>query len=186
MGCASSYRPIITDKFTYPKITTSAGLEVAHQYNVLKEAGNRKYAKKELRRNIRVVAVAITNKTDSVIIVKDDLDFYASNRKIFLLTPEETKHSIRQVSGLYLFWGLFVVTLTKCDDNSNDCSRIPLPVGLLIGLINMGVASNANNGLLEDLVRHDLMRKKIQPGETVEGLIGISTDTNEPLMVRFK
>jgi hypothetical protein len=165
-------------------VADTDGLEVNYKYGILREMGNKKYAKKESRRNIRVVALEVTNLTDAPINFKDDVEIFSGDRQILLMEPEQIKHGIRQVAPLYLLWSLFWLTITKCENN--DCSVIPLPVGVVIGLTNMSMASGANRNLLYDLKRFDLQKKTIEPGETVFGLIGIEANSNEALEIRFK
>jgi hypothetical protein len=104
------------------------------------------------------------------------------DRLVLPMEPKQVSQQLKQPAPLYLLWGLLWVTITKCE--GEDCSVTPLPVGLAIGLINVGVASSANKKFLAELDATNILDKTIQPGETVYGLIGISSDITAPLTLK--
>jgi hypothetical protein len=156
-----------------------------YKYDILREAGNKKYPKKELKKNIRLLAVEVTNNSDRPINFKEDIEIYSGNRKIIPLDPAYAKKELKQIAPLYLLWSLLWVTINKCDEYG-DCTSTPLPVGAVIGLINMGVAAGANKNLGADLVRYNLLDKTIDPGQTVNGIISIAIESGQPLEIRLK
>jgi hypothetical protein len=184
VSCASSYKPIIPDRLSFPSSTEAAGVKMSYHYNVLDFTRNKRYAKKEPIKGVRVLAVELTNETGKPLIFNEDIQLYAGDTRAELLPPDVIKKELRQQGGWYMFWSLLWVVITKCDDG--DCSVVPLPIGALIGVINLGKANGANNGLLMQLSRHDLRNKIIPPGETVYGLVGIRTLRQDPLSVKLK
>jgi hypothetical protein len=129
-------------RIAYPEITAAPGVEMQYKYDVLKQAGNRKYARKADNKNIRLVAIEFTNLTDQEIDFGKDVEILAGNVAIIPLHPDVVKREVKQMSGLYMLWSLFWVTITKCE--GDDCSVTPIPVGLLIGIANTAGASGAN------------------------------------------
>ena len=184
-ACASSYRPVRVTNLAYPSVTSSQGVEMHYKYDILHEAGNKKYPKKELKKNIRLLAVELTNNTDRAINLKNDIEIYSGTRKIIPLEPAYAKRELKQIAPLYLLWGLLWVTINKCDDYG-ECTSTPLPVGVAIGLLNMGIAAGANKNLGADLIRYNLLDKTIAPGETVNGVISIAIESGQPLEIRLK
>lgn len=155
-----------------------------YKYDILREAGNNKYAKKELSKNIRLVAVELTNRSDRAISFREDIEIYSGARKIMPLDPLYAKKELKQIAPLYMLWSLLWVVITKCDND--DCSSIPIPVGAAIGIINTVKASGANKNLLEDLMRYNMLNKTIEPGETVRGIISIAVESGQPLEIRMR
>lgn len=130
------------------------------------------------------MSAAFTNETDRVIHFGEDVAIYFGDNLITALRPEEVHREVRQISGLYMLWGLFWITISNCENS--DCKVIPLPVGLLIGLANMTAAKRANNYFIDDLTRQSLMNKTVAPGETVYGILPIRAEGGEDLRVRWK
>jgi hypothetical protein len=76
------------------------------------------------------------------------------------------------------------VVFSKCDSDG-DCSSTPIPVGLLIGIGNTAAASSANKKFKMELTATDLLSKSIAPGETVQGLIGISSEISGSISLKI-
>jgi hypothetical protein len=171
-------------RLTYQDVVTSDGMELEYKYSVLRQAGNKKYARKADDKNIKIVGIKFTNLTDADIHFGNDLDVYADDQKITPLSPDVVKKEVKQVSGLYMLWSLFWITFTKCEND--DCSITPIPIGLLIGIGNTAGASGANKSFNRELEYHNMMNKTVKPGQTVKGLLIVRSDTEAPLSVRFK
>ena len=115
---------------------------------------------------------------------KDDIEIYSGGRKIIPLEPAYAKKELKQIAPLHLLWSLLWVTINNCDDYG-DCTSTPLPVGAVIGVINMGIAAGANKNLGNELVRYNLLDKTIEPGQTVNGIISIAIESGQPLEIRL-
>lgn len=74
-GCASSYRPIRPSTLNYTAPVFGNGIGLSYKYDVLKERRNKKYAAKEADHGLKLIAVKLTNNTDTVINVGRDLIF---------------------------------------------------------------------------------------------------------------
>lgn len=184
-GCAGTYRPVRVNNLANSSVTEDQGIAMQYKYDVLREAGNKKYAKKELKKNIRLVAVELTNNSDRPVNFKEDIEIYSGNRMIIPLEPAYAKKELKQIAPLYLLWSLLWVTINKCDDQG-DCSSTPIPVGAAIGVINTAIAAGANKNLGEELIRYNLLDKVIEPGQTVSGIISIAIESGQPLELRIK
>src|SRR5438128_1800207 len=84
-SCASSYKAIKPANFNYQISTTHESVDFLYKYNVLSERGNRKYSKKESRKNIIVVAVKIVNNADKSFVFGDDMKVYSNGNAIPIL-----------------------------------------------------------------------------------------------------
>jgi hypothetical protein len=186
-GCAANYKPILPRQVDYSSSAEDSDVEMQYKYNVLKAAGNKKYARKADDKNIQIVAAEIYNNTDRTLNLGDDIAVYSGNKELMkelmVMTPEDVKKEVRQISGLYMLWGLFWINLSNCD--GSECGFAPLPIGLLIGLVNMGGAKKSNNRFVEDLTRHGLKGKTLEPGETAHVLLPLKIDVGERLDIRI-
>lgn len=183
-GCASSYRQINPLRVVYQDSVVSYGGVLEYKYDVLRKAGNKKYARKADDKRIKIIGVKFTNLTDEPINFGKDVEILADGQKITPLSPDVVKREVKQVSGLYMLWGLFWVTISKCEND--DCSVTPIPVGMLIGIGNTLGASGANKNFNRELEYHNLMNKVVDPGKTIKGLLILRTDDEKTLEVRLK
>lgn len=184
MGCASSYRQINPYRIVYQDSVASYGAALEYKYDVLRKAGNKKYARKADDKGIKIVAIQFTNLTDEEINFGKDVEILADGEKITPLSPEVVRREVKQVSGLYMLWSLLWVTISKCEND--DCSVTPIPVGLLIGIGNTIGASGANKNFNRELEYHNLMNKIVEPGASVKGLLILRTEGEQSLEVRLK
>lgn len=182
-SCAKHYRAIAPQALTYSDVQSGDDIRYAWRYNVLAESGNKKYARKETKQAIQVLAVQISNTSAEEITVREHARFYIDDRLVLPMEPLQVQQQIRQLGGLYMLWSLFWVYIITCD--SFDCSTIPLPVGVVIGIGNMAKAQRANKDFLHELTFNNILDKRIGPGETVTGLIGISSSSMKPIEIRI-
>ncbi|HMG92839.1 MAG TPA: hypothetical protein VK589_22435 [Chryseolinea sp.] len=183
-SCARSYRPVLVGNLNYESSANWENVEMRYKYDVLRQSGNKKYAKKEIAKNIRVIAVQFTNMSDRPVNFSEDVVIYSGSRIIIPLPPELAKKGLKQIAPLHLLWCLLWVNISTCD--GYDCSSTLLPVGPAIGLFNMLKASGANKNLLAELTRYNMLNKTIDPGETLNGLITIAAESGQALQIRLK
>ncbi|MEQ9264849.1 MAG: hypothetical protein RLN81_06480 [Balneolaceae bacterium] len=183
-SCASSYKSINPERVQYGTRIMESGIEFSYKYNVLKESGNKKYAKKEDKKNLQLVAVRVTNRSDSQIIFEEDVTLYAGGRMLRPIDPDIIKSQLKQNAPLYLLYSLLWLQISSCEDN--ECDTTNLPIGVPIALGNMAVAGSANGKLLEELNEYDILDRPINPGETVYGIIGIKDTGYNPLTIQIR
>lgn len=190
-ACAASYKPIKPPTVSYNSHDLQDGVEFSYKYDVLRESGNNKYAKKETKKGIKLVAVKITNNTVSELIIGRDIAFYSGQSQIFPMEPLVIKQSIKQIVPGYLFYLLLTpvnLTVTKTSSNGhNDTEMYPVGLGLgpAITFGNMLVAGSANKNMLNELMEFNILNRDIQPGETVYGIIGIRDMGYVPLTIKM-
>lgn len=176
-NCASYYRVVNPDKINFPPASnTVERIDLTYRYDVLKDAGNKKYVNSEHNKNVRIIAVKLTNNTDTTINISNDITFFCGSTKVRLLSPLETKTKIQQSWYAY---GLYVV----------PCLITLAPLDIIvfggIGVGNMIVAGNANKKLLSELIMYDITNKELKKGESTVGLIGIETTYSDPITVKL-
>jgi len=186
-SCAMYYRPIAPERLNYNIRDKYDDIEISYRYDVLKERGNKKMAKKELNGDVKIIALKITNNSDSVIKIGEDAEFYSGITPIYPLDPNVIKNNVKQSVFGYSFYFLGVLGGTTFSVNGNVVSQFPYNKILFsaIAIGNMLVANKANNDLLKELVTYDIMYKEIKPGETVYGIIGIKDRSFIPITLKM-
>ncbi|MFO7657295.1 MAG: hypothetical protein R6W78_09525 [Bacteroidales bacterium] len=189
-GCAATYKPINPPRLNYTSHDLQDGIGLSYKHDVLRENGNNKYAKKEYKRGIKLIAIKITNYTDSVINIGKDAAFFSGQSQIFPMEPIVIKESIKQIVPGYLPYLIFTFTnLYVTKGTYNGVSTQTYPIGIVLGpaitIGNMAVAGTANKNLLDELYKYNILNRDIQKGETVYGIIGIGDVGYRPISVKM-
>jgi hypothetical protein len=185
-GCAMFYRPISPDKINYNILEKQNGVEFSYHYDILKNRGNKKMAKKEMYSGLKIVAVKITNNTDSSICIGSNYAFFTGTNIVTPLPPVIIKNAVKQSVIGYLPYFIGALGNSNVTYNGRVVSTFNFGIILwpAIAIGNMVTASTANANLLKELYKYDLTGKKINPGETVFGIIGIQDSGFIPLTFR--
>ena len=184
-SCASSYKQIIPSYVNYNNDVTENGIEMAFKYDVLKETGNKKYAKKEFKNDISLVVLKITNHTDSEIIFGQNVALFSDNKIIDPVAPSVVRKTLQQSVFSYLPY--LLLTPLRFEFQVNQVSG-RFNFGFLLGLGltggNILVANSANKGFQRNIDAYDLRNKIIPAGETVYGIVGIRGRGFAPLSIK--
>lgn len=186
-GCASGYRSIRPNSTFYQDSDNYSGLEFSYRMGVLSEHRNKKYAKREDKKGIRVVAVKLVNNTNRPLVVGEDFRFYTGNSELVLIDPSIVHAELKQGVPIYLLYLLMSpIQLYTSDEQGNVRST---PIGLFLGpgiaFGNMLGAGAANQSFLRELLQFSVINKTIEPGNTLFGLIGIRDNGYNPIRLRF-
>jgi hypothetical protein len=186
-SCASGYKIIKPTTLNYISNNTSNGVTLEYKYDLL----SKKYAKKESKKGLRLVAVKIKNNTEKDLVFGRDIKLsFENGNELYLLENEKTFKSLKQSPASYLFYLLlspinFYTTKTNSYGVAEQTSSTP--VGLLIGpglaAGNMIAASNANKKFKTELNDYNINGKVIKKGETSFGLISFQSDNYEAIEV---
>jgi hypothetical protein len=187
-GCASSYRSIRPTGSYFPLSNEYSGLGFSYKMGVLAEHRNRKYAKREDKKAIRVVAVRIVNNTDKPMTVGQDFRFYSGNSELVLLDPYLVHRELKQGVPIYLLYLLLSpLQVYTWDGYGNTVESTP--VGLVLGpgiaFGNMIGAGAANQHFLRDLTEYNMINKTIEPGKPTFGLIAIRDNGYNAINIGF-
>jgi hypothetical protein len=186
-GCAASYKPIQPENLVFSSTENSAGVKFGYRYEVLSFRGNRKSAKKESKKHIRVVALKIENNSTKTLKLGENLNLYSGDNNIYPMQPETVFTQLRQTVPVYLLYALVVLNKTECDGMTGNCNTsLIFPIGVPIALANMIVAGSANKHFLTELNQYNIVNKEIAPGAVVYALIGIPDTGFQPLKVEIK
>lgn len=189
-SCASGYKTIEPAGLTYNSVKTEKDVTLEYKYGLLEK----KYAKKEQKNDVRLVAVKITNNSERDLVFGQDVKLsYESGNNLLLLEREKIFKELKQNPATYLFYlPLSLLTLqittTNSDHNSVQTTNA-IPVGLILGPGlaggNLYQAARANKKLKEELLENDLTGKRIPKGETLYGLIGVRADNYDSLKINI-
>lgn len=189
-SCASGYKAIDPATLSYNSINKEQEVTLEYKYDLLEK----KYSKKEQKKDVRLVAVKITNNSGRDLIFGEDVRLsYENGNDLMLLEREKTFRALKQKPATYLFYlPLTLLTLnittTSSDYNSGQSTQ-SIPIGLILGPGlaggNLYQAARANKKFKEDLLENDLYGKRIPKGETVYGLLGVRADNYDSLKIKI-
>lgn len=176
-GCAAGYKPISPTNLNYRTNSLNEGVHFSYKYDVLAEKGNKKYARKEISNNLKLVAVKISNYTDKSLVVGQDINFYSGYNLLVPVDPNIIKKEIKQSSASYLLYLLLTpLKLYVSTTNENGVSVETYPIGYGLGpglsLINMAISAGSNQKFADEINNYSLIGTEIKKGETVYGLVG--------------
>jgi hypothetical protein len=185
-SCASGYKAIHPDSLNYPSISEDGNF--SFKYNVLKDKRNKKFAKKEDKFRVRIVAVKIKNTTGKTLKYGENYVITSGTTEVRILEPDVASYQIRQKVPTYLLYLLLSgSTINTSGDPYNTSDEIPIGYVLGPGLagLNMAVAAGANKHLRQDLTEHSIIGRDIKNGETFYGLVGIQDNGFAPLSLKL-
>lgn len=188
-ACASTYKHVNPPAVHYQD-TKGAAIGFSYQYDVLYRAGNKKYAKIEKKRNVRVVALKITNNTGRTINPSTDIEILHDNRPLPLMDAAIAKKELKQKVPLYLLYMLLTPMTFDTYREANGVRQArSVPVGLIIGpvltVFNMVTAGTANRNLEAELREYSL-DKPLASGQTMYALISFPSFDYGVLDARLK
>ena len=177
-GCATSYKPIILENMTYQRVQSDEKYTIEVANDLLLVSNNPRYQKYAQASNLKLYSVKVTNNTDKPITITYD-NFVATSGqgRLPLAQLEGSVTSLKQPGAIYLLWGLLWISFCSGGGDGEDPSCVPIPIGLVIGLMNWGTASSSNSRIQSDLISQALIGQTIQPGQQVAGVVGLHSSS---------
>jgi len=190
-SCAASYHTIRPEYLSYPTSVTENGIMVSYKYDVLSISGNKRYAEKEIKQGVRLIALQITNQSDSTIRLSRDRELFAGDVRIIPMDASTISEYLKQKVWPYYFYMLMTfVQLNYSVTTATNMTTGSLPIGYVLGpgltLLNVTKASRSNHQLYTNLNVADIWNRDILKGETVYGLIGLDSRDVVPIHIRMK
>jgi hypothetical protein len=189
-SCASGYKMIEPETINYISTNESGNVKLEYKYDLL----HKKYAKKEEKKGVKLVAVKITNNSGKDVMFGRDAKLtYENGTEVYVMENEKAFKTLKQSPASYLWYLLLTpVNLYTTDTNSNGFQEetSSTPIGLILGPGlaggNMIAASSANKKFKEELLEYNVNGTIIKNGETKYGLIGIEADSFDALKLKIK
>ena len=188
-SCAGSYHQIKPSVISYHAHNNLEKIDFYYKYDVNQERKNNKYAKKEKKKGIKVIAVQIQNNSNKPLVIKDDISFYANNQRIYPMEPLALKSMIKQQGGYYLFYLLFLpMTFNTYDTQGNIESSLPygLVLGPALAIGNMIGASSANKNMTNEYSRENILTKTVEPGKKISGLLAFKSFDYPEITIQYE
>lgn len=184
-SCASSYHSVQPATAQFTSAMQDPEFEFSYRYDVLRERGNKKYAKKEVKNGVKLVAIKIVNTSENDLIFGQHLNLYSGNSPVAVLDTEIIHKQLKQGVPIYLLYMLlFPMNLTLTTENSQSQTPVGLVLAPGITGLNMAIAGTANSNFKKELVANNLKNRTIKSGETVYGLVGIMDRGYSPLVLK--
>lgn len=184
-NCASGYKMIEPKSINYISTNENNNVKLEYKYDLL----DKKYAKKELKKGVRLVAIKITNRSDNDLMFGRDVKLTHENgNEIFVMENEKVFMSLKQNTASYLLYLLLTPLNVYTIENGQQTSSTP--VGLVVGPGlaggNMIAASSANKKFKTELLEYNINGSLIKKGETKHGIIGIYSDSFDSLKLKIE
>lgn len=185
-SCASGYKKIEPRSINYISTSVTDRVTLEYKYDLL----DKKYEKKELKKGVKLVAVKITNNSESDIMFgRDAVLTYENGNEIFVFENDKVFKTLKQKPATYLFY-LLLTPLNLYTTGANGQQTSSTPIGLVLGPGlaggNLIAASSANKKFKRELLDYNINGTLIKKGETIYGLIGIEAESFESLRLEIK
>ncbi len=185
-SCAFKYNSVLVNDNGMSSKSWEDDVFLEYQRDILMAHGNHRYAEKQKKKNISVVAVKITNDSYETMELGKTYRLLADGQPVKVLSPYETASKIKQKKGIYL---LYLLMTPINGQNYYNGSSTFIPVGVILGpaltLSNTAKAGKANKMFMNDLVYHSIENKEILPGQTIYGLIAVDNYGFEKLEIQL-
>ncbi len=184
-SCASGYKMIEPKTINYVSTNETDNVKLEYKYDLL----DKKYAKKEIKKEVRLVAVKITNNSNKDIMFGGNTKLtYENGTEISVLENDKVFKTLKQSPASYLFYLLLTpLNFTTSSSSGNSSST---PIGLIVGPGltggNMIAAISANKKFKTQMLEYNINGSIIKKGETKYGLIGIKSDSFDSLKLKIE
>lgn len=186
-SCASGYKLISPETINYKSGDQNEGVNLQYKYDLL----DKKYAKKEVKNDIKLVAIKVTNNTERDLTFGNEIKLtYENGNQVLVMDNTKVFKDLKQSPASYLFYLLLApvnFTVTKTDGYSETSNSFPIGLILGPGIAggNMIAASSANKKFETELLTYDINGTVIPKGQTRYGLIGINSDSFDALRIKL-
>jgi len=189
-NCASGYKMIEPKSINYISTNETNNVKLEYKYDLL----DKKYAKKELKKGVKLVAIKITNNSERDLMFGKDVKLtYENGAEIFVIENEKVFKTLKQSPTSYLWYLLLTpMNFYTAETNSNGFQETTssTPIGLVIGPGlaggNMIAAGSANKKFKTEMLEYNINGTVIKKGETKYGLIGINADSFDSLKLKIE
>ncbi|RCS26116.1 hypothetical protein DUT90_10080 [Polaribacter sp. WD7] len=184
-SCASGYRMIEPKSINYVSTKETNNVKLEYKYDLL----DKKYAKKELKKGIKLVAIKITNNSEKDLTFGRDVKLtYENGTEIFVMDNTKAFTSLKQSPASYLWYLLLTPLNLQTIENGVPTSSTPIGLAIGPGLagVNMIAAGSANKKFKTEMLEYNINGTLLKKGETKYGLIGIRADSFDSLKLKIE
>ena len=186
-NCATNYKTFKVSELSFSATEIKDSVVFSFQDKILNKTRNYKFDRKAKDFGYRVVALKITNLTDTVLRLHENYNFYLDSSEIVLLHPGIMKKKIGHFApGFLLYLALTPLKIFLIYTNETRVIPVGFLLGPLVALGNMAKGATASKELEKHLLENDLTFKSILKGETVYGIISFKNKSDKPVSLRVK
>ncbi|RTL57534.1 MAG: hypothetical protein EKK37_15980 [Sphingobacteriales bacterium] len=187
-SCATKYYPINPTQVTYGNKAEKSDVDFYYRYDVMAAAKNGRQILKEIRNDIKIVAVKIYNSSNQQITIGENAKFYEGDKELQVVPTDILKRRMKQ--GVIPYLGYLALSpITFSYEKDGGAKTVQIFGGAIVGgtlaAANMWNASKANAKLKKNLDTYSIIGKNVLPGETVYGLIALQRVGYIPLQLKI-
>ena len=184
-NCASGYKMIEPKSINYVSTNETDKVKLEYKYSLL----DKKYAKKELKKGVKLVAIKITNNSERDLMFGKEVKLnYENGTEIYIMENQKVFNTLKQNTASYLWYLLLTPMHLNTFENGQQTNSTP--IGLIVGPGlaggNMIAASSANKKFETEMLDYNINGTVIKKGETTYGLIGIKADSFDSLKLKIE
>jgi hypothetical protein len=178
-SCASRYHTINPSTLNFPSVSSDSSILVEYQTNLL----SGKYAKREIKSDVYLIAVKITNNSGQDIIFRNNIKIFADEKEVTPIPLNSfytaTQQNPEKSLNLLFLTPLNVYTFSQTTNGGEVTSQKNrfYPIGIVIGPAlafgNWATAKGANKKFQNELEENDILDRLIARGQTEYGLIAV-------------
>jgi len=175
---------IAPKSINYISTNETKKVKLEYKYDLL----GKKYAKKELKKGVKLVAIKITNNSEKDLMFGRDAKLTCENgTEIFVMENESVFTNLKQSTTSYLWYLLITPMNLYTSENGHKTSSTP--IGLVtapsLAAVNMITVDTANQKFKTEMLEYNINGTLIKIGETKYGLIGIKADSFDSLKLKI-
>lgn len=201
LACFSCSTPHISmrslEQCSFPKLSINDTLNLGYFDNLLDNTNNKRAARWAKRNHFHLFGIQLINNTDKCI-HGSELEFYSEYRKLEVVSNKWAANKLRQRINSTPFIGFFtslieMVIYSKIDQESNndinspnDSTTIDHTLSNEIVTISEDIRKTANNNLMDEMIKYDIIRQKLYSDKVNYAIIVIKSDkTPQKIRVRI-
>lgn len=196
-SCARPYRKINMSAVPFNEFRSDQNISYSIRQGVLYNMRNFFFARREMKKNLSLVALKIVNNSDTAININDLRFTCGALLPIQQIGVNEYFNVLKQKPALYWLYSVGAVVYPKpavytdpVTNNQfpkpnnpkkfikNGKQFIPIPIGLPVAAANYAIAYRSNKKMLLDLQLLNLTNRVIQPHDTIQGILMFKNTTN--------
>jgi len=175
------------EQCAFPIISVNDTLNLGYFDKVLEKTENKRAAKWAKRNHFHLFGIQLINNTDKYI-HGSELEFYSRGKKLEIISNKWAANKLRQRINSTPFIGFFTslieaIIYSKIDqerDNGissqNHNAAIDHTISNEIVTISEDIRKTANNNLMDEMIKYDIVRQKLYSDKVNYGIIVIKSD----------
>ena len=175
------------EQCAFPIMSVNDTLNLGYFDKILEKTENKRASKWAKHNHFHLYGIQLMNNTDKSI-HGSELEFYSENKKLELISNKWAAKSLRQRINPTPFIGFFTsvieaIIYSKIDpernngiDPQNHSAAIDHTISNEIVSASEDVRKTANNNLMNEMIKYDIIRQRLYSNKANYGIIVIKSD----------